>query len=90
MKFFASFFVSKYSLRGLAKAYFWLITNQKQIKLWRAELSNIKQVDEKFVFSFVSGKIFNGNNVLEKLINLTSVNYCKFLNIPVIEIIKSR
>lgn len=90
MKFFASFFVSKYSLRGLAKAYFWLITNQKQIKLWRADLSNIKQVDEKFVFSFVSGKIFNGNNVLEKLINLISVNYCKFLNIPVIEIIKSR
>ena len=88
MKLFASLFVTKYSARGLIKAYFWLTTHYKWIKEQRHKLNKLKTVDDYDVLKYLSGKIFNGDNFLEKLINCFSLLYCKLTGICVIENIK--
>ena len=85
LKFFTSFFVKKYSLTGLIKSYYWLVTNLEWIKKQRIKLNSFKNVDEKDVLKFLSGKIFNGNNFVEKIINYFSLLYCKLMRIHVIE-----
>jgi len=38
---------------------------------------------------YISGKIFNGNNISEKIVNTFSVGYCKLTGIHVYENQKS-
>lgn len=90
LKLFASFVVTKYSSKGLIQAYFWLLSNYKQINLWRSDLNKIKRSDENIVLNFLSGKIFNGSNAFERFINRISLGYCRLVRLPVIENIKSR
>ena len=89
MKLFASLFVTKYSARGLIKAYFWLTTHYKWIKEQRHNLNKLKTVDDYDVLKFLSGKIFNGDSFLERVINYFSLTYCRLTRIFVIENVKT-
>jgi ATP-dependent protease HslVU (ClpYQ) peptidase subunit len=76
----------KYSLKGIIKAYLWLLNNNGWIKSKREEMNSIKTVNENEVIKFLSGKIANGDNLLEKLLNKISLTYLKLVNIKVIEL----
>ncbi|MBK8550803.1 MAG: hypothetical protein IPL53_06965 [Ignavibacteria bacterium] len=85
MKLTASAVSPKYSAVRLIKAYWWLLTNQKWIMKNRALLKSIKLIDDNHVLKYLSGKIFNGDNVFEKVINYFSIGYCKIVGIKIIE-----
>ncbi|MBL7129408.1 MAG: glycosyltransferase family 2 protein [Ignavibacteria bacterium] len=90
IKLFASLFEKKYSAIGLIRAYFWLTTHYKWIKEQRHKLNKLKTVDDNEVLKFLSGKIFNGDNFLERVINYFSLVYCKLTRIFVIENVKTQ
>jgi GT2 family glycosyltransferase len=90
IKLFASLFEKKYSAIGLIRAYFWLTTHYKWIEEKRDELNKLKKVDEKEVLKFLSCKIFNGDNFLERVINYFSLVYCKLTRIFVRENVKTQ
>lgn len=85
-KLFLSVFSSKYSLSGVMKANIWLIKNKKWIKEQRSNINKIKKVNDKEVIKYLSGKLFNGDNLLEKIFNFFSLLYCKTVNIKVFEL----
>jgi GT2 family glycosyltransferase len=85
----ASVFTSKYSFTGLFKAYWWLISHYTWIKKQREALANIKNVNERAVLSYISCKLFNGDNVAEKFINFLSLLYCRLFMLNVIEVNKN-
>lgn len=89
LKFCAALFVSKYTLSGLIKSYLWLLSSRRWIKEQRAGINGIKRVNETEILRFMSGKIFNGDNFLEKLINYLSLVYCRVVGINVLENVKS-
>jgi GT2 family glycosyltransferase len=76
----------KYSLKGVLKAYWDLFKKRKWIKEERELVNKIKIIEEKEVIKYLSGKIFNGNNFVEKFFNFFSLFYCRIVNIKVIEI----
>ena len=88
MKLLASLFEKKYSAIGLIRAYSWLTIHYKWIKEQRHKLNKLKTVDDNEVLKYLSGKIFNGDNFLERVINYFSLVYCKLTRIFVIENIK--
>lgn len=85
MKLSASVVSKKYSAVQLIKAYWWLLTNQKWIRENRALLKSIKLTDDNYVLNYLSGKIFNGDNGFEKVINSISIGYCKVTGIKIME-----
>jgi GT2 family glycosyltransferase len=89
LKLFASAFSGKYSPVQLVKAYWWLISNHKQISKYRKHLKKMKQVSDDYVLKYISGKIFSGENAFEKFINKLSVFYCKLTGIRIMENQKS-
>ncbi|MBL0107014.1 MAG: glycosyltransferase family 2 protein [Ignavibacteria bacterium] len=62
----ASVVSKKYSFSKLVKAYFWLMKNQHLIRERRKSLDKIKRVNENEVLKYISGKLFNGDNVFER------------------------
>ncbi len=79
---------SQYSLTGLFRAYYWLLANTDWINNKRDELSKYKKISEEEVLKLISGKIFNGENILEKIINFFSVSYCRIASINILELQK--
>lgn len=76
----------QYSLMGLFKAYYWMLTNTSWINNKRNELSKYKKISENDVLKLISGKIFNGENGFEKLVNFFSVLYCRIVSINILEL----
>lgn len=85
IKFFASFFVKGYSVVGLFKAYFWIVFNWRWIIACRKLLRNNYTAKQDYVLGFITSKLFNGNNVFEKIINTISLIYCKIFRIHILE-----
>ncbi|MCX6156983.1 MAG: glycosyltransferase family 2 protein [Ignavibacteriae bacterium] len=85
LKFSYSIFFRKYSFIGLIKAYFWIIRNSEWIESRRIEMNKIKRVKEEDVLKILSGKIANGDNLLEVFLNKISLTYLKLVNIKVFE-----
>lgn len=85
MKLALSFISKKYSAIQLGKAYWWLLTNFKWIKNERKILNNLKTVDQNSVLKYISCKIFNGENIPERIINSLSLFYCKVVNLKTLE-----
>ena len=85
LKMFLSFLPGKYSLKGIIKAYWDLFEKRKWIRGQRELVNKIKTVEEKEVIKYLSGRIFNGNNFVEKFFNFFSLLYCRIVNIKVIE-----
>jgi len=77
-----------YSLNGLFKSYSWMFSNIKWIRNKRSDLSKYKTINEDDVLKLISGKIFNGENILEKFINSFSIFYCRLVSIKVLELQK--
>jgi len=86
IKFFYSLFSKRYSLKGLARAYFWILGNHKWLKEMRKEYAGIKTINEKEVLARLSGKFANGDNFLEKILNLISLTYLRIVRIKTIEL----
>ncbi|HMQ68094.1 MAG TPA: glycosyltransferase family 2 protein [Ignavibacteria bacterium] len=85
MKLILSIFSKKYTFTGIIKVYVWLITNTKWISDKKAELNKLKLTEDNYVLGYISGKIFNGNNVFENIINSMSILYCKIAGLQVLE-----
>jgi len=85
MKLILSVFKKKYSAVQIVKAYIWFFTNIKWIMNKRSEIKLNKRVNGSYVMNYISGKIFNGNNIIERLINFISISYCKTTGIMVLE-----
>lgn len=88
VKFFLSMFSPNYSLSGLLKAYIWLLSNPKWIRENRRLLEGYEKVKPDQVLKFISGKVFNGNNIIERIANTFSVLYCRITRIKVFELNK--
>lgn len=76
----------KYSFKGILKAYFDLYRKRGWIKKERNKVNKLKRADENEILKYLSGKIFNGNNIIEKYFNFFSLLYCRIMRIKVIEI----
>lgn len=87
-KFLLSFFSPQYSTKGLIKAYIWLVTNPAWIKQHRRLLHGYVKTPENDVLSYISGKVFNGDNAFEKFLNSMSVLYCKVLRLKIFEVVR--
>ncbi|MCC6866650.1 MAG: glycosyltransferase family 2 protein [Ignavibacteria bacterium] len=80
-----SVYSKKYSLIGTIKAYLWFYVNIPGILKKRKSLMQFKTADEKEIIKFLSSKVFNGNNTIEKLINNISYFYSRLTGIKPIE-----
>ena len=80
-----SAFPGKYSFKGILKAYFDLYKRRKWIASERESVNEFKKIDEKEVIKMLSGKMFNGDNFIEKYFNFFSLLYCRIVNIRTIE-----
>ena len=81
-----SLFLKKYSLKGIFKAYSWMIKNSDWIESKRKELDHIKTVNENDIIKCLSGKVANGDNIIERLLNGISLTYLRLVNIKVLEL----
>ena len=81
-----SLFLRKYSLKGIIKAYTWIIRNSSWIDTKRKEVNALKSVDEDEILKCLSGKIANGDNFMEKMLNSISLTYMKLVNLKVFEL----
>lgn len=81
-----SLFLRKYSLKGIVKAYSWIIRNSSWIDTMRKEVNGLKSVDEDEILKYLSGKIANGDNFMEKMLNSISLTYIKLVNLKVWEL----
>ena len=86
LKLLMSLLPGKYSFKGVLKAYVWLVKNRKWIKEQRENAERYKKIDERKVLIYLSGKVFNGENFIERFINFFSLMYCRIVNIKVIEL----
>jgi len=78
----------KYSFRGLLKAYGWIFSNTGWIRNKRSILPRYNSKQERCVLELISGKIFNGDNILEKFVNSLSILYCRIVSLKVLELNK--
>ncbi len=85
-----SFFSRNYSTGGLIKAYWWILTNPKWIRDHRFLLNGYKKCEEEKIIKMISGKVFEGSNVVEKAANLLSLLYCRVARIKVYEVVNNR
>lgn len=83
-----SFFSKNYSLKGLLRAYLWLVTNPKWIREHRQLLDGYKKSKEDGIFKMISGMVFEGNNAPERIANTLSLIYCRVFRIKVYEVAK--
>ena len=83
-----SFFSKNYSTGGLIKAYWWIVTNPKWIREHRLLLDGYKKDKEDEILKKISGKVFDGNNLLERIANSLSLLYCRVFRIKVYEVAK--
>jgi GT2 family glycosyltransferase len=86
LKLLMSLLPGRYSFTGVLKAYLWIIKNGKWIKEQRNRENSLKKTDEKDVIGLLSGKVFNGDNIIERFFNFFSLLYCRIVNIKVIEL----
>ncbi len=88
MKVLASVFSRKWALTGIIKAYIWFPLNLHTIIKKRKSLYCVQRVSEKEVISYMSGKLFNGENVFDKFINDISLAYCNLVKFKTFELMK--
>ncbi|MCX7833769.1 MAG: glycosyltransferase family 2 protein [Ignavibacteria bacterium] len=79
---------NKYSLLGIIRSYYWILTNLKFVKRERERISRLKLVPDEKVIGLLTYKLFNGNNILERIINVLSKLYCILMRIKTYEFIK--
>jgi len=79
---------NSYSIPGLLRAYYWILTNINWIKTKRQFVKSGKKRNEDEILKLISGKIFNGENSIERFINFFSLLYCRITTIKVIEYYK--
>lgn len=85
LKLIASVFSAKYSAGQLLKAYVWIFINHKKIYVMRETITKEKKVNDNEVLQFLSGKIFNGDGLLQKFVNAIFIFYCKVTKIRILE-----
>jgi GT2 family glycosyltransferase len=85
LKFFYCLFSGRYSMKGLFRSYFWFLGNIKWIKNQRRIIKSYKIVSDNDILKLISCKIFNGNNIFERVINSIILLYCKLTGIKVFE-----
>lgn len=81
-----SIFTKKYSFKGILKSYYWIIKNSKTIEKERNKISPLKRVSEEEILMYISGKIANGNNIFEKILNEIILFYLRLVKIKVKEL----
>jgi GT2 family glycosyltransferase len=86
IKFLYSLFSKRYSVKGIIRAYFWILGNHKWLKEMRNKYAGIKSADEKDILAKLSGRFANGDNFLEKILNLISLTYLRIVRIKTIEL----
>ena len=86
LKLFYGLISSRYSAKGVIKAYGWIMKNRKWIEAESSKLETIKKIREEEVLLYLSGKATNGNNAIEKVLNSIMLCYLKLVNISVIEL----
>lgn len=75
----------KYSFTGIIKSYWWIVTNPVWIISQRKKIIKMKAAKDKDVLKFLSCKLFNGNNILEKIVNHISKAYCFIAGLRTVE-----
>jgi hypothetical protein len=85
MKLTLSIISSRLSFIGMLNSYIWILTNPKIIKSLRKKIKKIKIVNDKDVLLFLSCKLFNGNNILGKIVNNISKTYCIITGLKTVE-----
>lgn len=88
MKLILSLFSKNYSFSGLFKAYWWLVSNPKWIREHRRLLEGYQNLNEIEVLKYISGKVFNGDNLFARFSNSLSLFYCKLVGLKVFEVNK--
>ena len=85
LKLLISLVPGKYSFTGIIKSYWWIVTNPAWIISQRKKIKKMKTANDKDVLNFLSCKLFNGNNILEKIVNYISEAYCFITGLRTVE-----
>lgn len=88
-KILAGFLPTKYSLSGIAQAYWWLLCHIGLIRKKRRELAGIKKVAEEEIISRMTCKLTNGETTVGRFVNAIATVYFKIVNIRTIELINA-
>lgn len=75
----------KNSFMGTVKAYLWFYLNIPSIIKKRKELNKYKKIKESEIIKFLSSRIFNGENTVERFVNNLSYLYSRITGIKPIE-----
>ena len=86
MKIVVSIFSKRYSVRAILKAHLWFVTHVNDIRKKRFVIRSEQRVNEKEIIAVMSGKLFNGENIFEKIINTCSLVYCRIVRLNTIEL----
>ena len=84
-KMIVSFTHSKYTPMALLKAYWWLIKNHSLIKQKRMKLQREIICEDREVLSWMTSRLTNGNNAIQRFSNYISMLYCLIAGLRTIE-----
>ncbi len=76
---------TKYSIVGIVRAYWWLLSHIGLIRKKRGELAVLKKVSEEEIIRRMTSKITNGESIFGTLINKIALWYFRIVNIRTIE-----
>lgn len=85
LKLLLSVFSSRWSFIGLVQSYGWFIGHVSTIIRKRKHLKRDKRVSQLEVISRMSGKLMNGENTFERVINGIALSYCHLVGLRTIE-----
>ncbi|MCX7878875.1 MAG: glycosyltransferase family 2 protein [Ignavibacteria bacterium] len=71
----------KKSFTGLLKAYVWFYFNIPVILRKRKKMKAFKKLHEKEIIKYMTSKVFNGENFLERLVNKISYFYSRLVGL---------
>lgn len=76
----------RWSFRGLVRTYLWFPLNVRLILRKRRALKPDLRISEEKIIALMSGKLANGETILEQLFNRVSLTYCKLTGLKTIEL----
>jgi GT2 family glycosyltransferase len=88
VKLFAGAFTRRYSFRAMVRAYWELVRGLRQILQKRKTLRQEFRADEREVIALLSGRLTQGESLLQRMADTMSLAYCRLVGIRTYEILR--
>jgi len=85
-KILASLLLGRKSPLGILEAYSWLVRHRDMIRTKREQLKVLQKVPEEQILAWMSCHLLNGEGAIPRLVNALARQYCRWVNIPTVEL----